>query len=237
LTARRVVIDCFAENVDAYRDGFAVVAVDVFRSTTTAVTAAARGFKVYPVESLDAALELARRLPEPLLAGELGGSMPFGFDLQNSPAELDRRTDVTRPIVLLSTSGTGLIVEARGAEAVYVACLRNVRAQVALAARHENVAVVGAGTRGEFREEDQLCCAWIAGALVDAGFDADSRTLKLVERWRASPVEAIVESDSAEYLRRSGQEEDLEFVLSHVDDVDAGFVLGDDGAIYCRRRG
>jgi 2-phosphosulfolactate phosphatase len=232
--AHRVVIDCFAESVDAYRDGYAVVAVDVFRSTTTAVTAAARGFKVYPAESLDAALELARRLPEPLLAGELGGSMPFGFDVQNSPAEFDRRNDTMRPLVLLSTSGTGLIVGARGAESVYVACLRNLHAQVATAARHERVAVIGAGTRGEFREEDQLCCAWIAGALVDAGFDADSRTLELVERWRASPVEAIVDSDSAEYLRRSGQEEDLQFVLSHVDDVDAVFVLGEDGAILRR---
>ena len=36
-----VVIDCFVEGFDDFRDGYAVVAVDVIRTTTTAVTAAA----------------------------------------------------------------------------------------------------------------------------------------------------------------------------------------------------
>ena len=27
------------------------------------------------------------------------------------------------------------------------------------------VAVIGAGSKGEFREEDQICCAWIAAGL------------------------------------------------------------------------
>ena len=34
------------------------------------------------------------------------------------------------------------------------------------------VALLGAGTRREFREEDQLCCAWIARELVAAGYAA-----------------------------------------------------------------
>ncbi len=33
----------------------------------------------------------------PLLVGELGGNMPFGFDLNNSPAALADRTDVAAP--------------------------------------------------------------------------------------------------------------------------------------------
>ena len=50
---------------------------------------------------------------------------------------------------------------------MYVACLRNYSALIAyLAAHHPMVAVIGAGSRGEFREEDQLCCAWIAEGLL-----------------------------------------------------------------------
>jgi 2-phosphosulfolactate phosphatase len=71
---------------------------------------------------------------------------------------------------------------------VYAACLRNLTAQVArVAGRHEQVAVIGAGARGEFREDDQLACAWIAGGLVEAGYRPLGPTAELVGRWRDAP--------------------------------------------------
>lgn len=220
-------IDLFADGVlDAYREGHAVVAVDVIRATTTAVTAASRGVRVFPVASLETALPLAARLDRPLLVGELGGNMPYGFDLNNSPVAMETLPP-DRPVILLSTSGTRLIAEARGADAVYAACLRNVGAQARLlASEHDRVALVGAGTRGEFRAEDQLGCAWIAARLGEAGFEpANDAAAAVAERWGNAPVEAIEESASAEYLRTSGQLHDLAFVLSHIDDVDAVFRL------------
>src|SRR5215471_6166363 len=170
---KRVVIDCFPERVEAYRNGYAIVAVDVIRATTTAVTAVALGRRCFPTPTLEAAVPLAAKLPNPLLVGELGGSMPYGFDLNNSPADLEHRTDIHRPMILLTTSGTSVICGAQEWQAMYVACLRNYSAQIAyLAAHHPKVAVIGAGTKGEFREEDQLCCAWIAEGLLAAGYEA-----------------------------------------------------------------
>lgn len=217
-----VVIDCFPEAAAFHREG-AIVAVDVFRATTTAVTAAAAGYRVFVVPSLELAVPLAARLDRPLLVGELGGSMPYGFDLNNSPAEIAARTDAGRSIILLSTSGTRLIAEGMGAEAVYPGCLRNVHALAEhLATAHERVAVIGAGARSEFREEDQLCAAWIADGLVARGFEiADARTAELVERWRGAAVEEMLISNSVRYLQETGQVHDLEFVLAHIDDVDA----------------
>src|SRR6266571_6251446 len=103
---KTVVIDCFPESLVSYRKGYAIVVVDVIRATTTAVTAVALGRRCFPVPSLDAAVPLAAKLTNPLLVGELGGSMPYGFDLNNSPAALESRTDIHRPMILLSTSGT-----------------------------------------------------------------------------------------------------------------------------------
>ena len=225
-----VVIDCFPERARDYWEGHAIVAIDVIRATTTAITAVDRGRRCFPVPSLEVAVPLAARLDRPLLVGELGGSVPYGFDLNNSPAELARRDDLDRPMILLSTSGTRLLWEARGALRVYAASLRNWSAQVErLVAAGQSVAVLGAGTRGEFREEDQLCCAWIAHGLLERGFAAASgATEALVERWHDAPADAFLESKSVEYLRETGQEDDLEFVLSHVDDLDATFVLDGD---------
>ena len=224
---RRVVIDCFPESLPAYSNGYAIVAVDVIRATTTAVTGVALGRRCFPVESIEQAVGLARRLRNPLLVGELGGSMPFGFDLQNSPAQLAARPDTGRPMVLLSTSGTRRMCGARGAQTVYVACLRNYRATAAqLALEHPAVAIIGAGARGEFRDEDQLCCAWIAQLLFEAGYAAENElTSAIVSRWDRMPVESISAGASADYLRRTGQLRDLDFITGHVNDLDEAMVM------------
>ena len=219
---KMVAIDCFPESVKSYRDGYAVVAVDVIRATTTVVTGVSLGRRCFPTPTLEAAVPLEAKLTNPLLVGELGGSMPYGFDMNNSPVELAIRTDTHRPMLLLSTSGTKVICGAVDSQAMYVACLRNYTATAAyLAAHHPIVAIIGAGSRGEFREEDQLCCAWIAEILVRSGYVAqDAQTASIIERWSRKPVELITVGASADYLRNSGQVGDLEFILGHVDDLD-----------------
>jgi 2-phosphosulfolactate phosphatase len=220
---KTVVIDCFPESVHNYQNGYAIVAVDVMRATTTAVTAVALGRRCFPAPTLEAAVQLAARLRNPLLVGELGGRVPSGFDMNNSPAEVEARTDIGRPMLLLSTSGTRLICGAAEGQVMYVACLRNYSAQITyLAAHHPAVAVVGAGSRGAFREEDQLCCAWIAAGLLAAGYEPQNeRTLAIVEWWATMPLDAIMDGASAAYLRTTGQSRDLEFIVTHVDDLDA----------------
>jgi 2-phosphosulfolactate phosphatase len=218
-----VVIDCFFEGFNRYRGGYAVVAVDVIRATTTAVTAVAGERRCFPAASLDEVALLAETLDQPLLVGELGGRMPYGFDLTNSPAQLARHADESRPVVLLSSSGTKLIRSAP--DGVYVACLRNQQAQVDhLVESSANVQLIGAGTRGEFREEDQMCCAWIAEGLIAAGYLPDNdTTAELVDRWSGAEVDAFVGGKSTEYLRTTGQLEDLEFILNTVNDTASVF--------------
>ena len=107
----------------------------------------------------------------------------------------------------------------------HVACLRNARAAAeCLADGHEAVMLLAAASRGEFREEDQLCCAWIAARLADNGYEAaDARTAQLVDRWATAPADALTASRSVAYLADTGQLRDLEFVLEHVDDLGQAF--------------
>lgn len=218
-----VAIDFLPEAAARYGPGWAVVCVDVIRATTTAVTAAARGRRCLPVATLEAAAALARSLERPFLCGELGGNMPFGFDLTNSPAEVDALGEPGRPLVLLSSSGTQLIHDAAasGADGVFLGSLRNWAATAThLAALHPRVAVIGAGTRGEFREEDQRCCALVAAALAAAGHrPAGDATLRTLRRWEGKGVTDWQESRSVDYLRRSGQLRDLDFIVSHLNDL------------------
>jgi 2-phosphosulfolactate phosphatase len=223
-----VSIDCFVDSLAPYPRDATVVAVDVIRSTTTAITAVAGGRRCHVVPTLEEAMRMREVLDEPLLVGELGGNMPFGFDLNNSPAAMADLPADGRQAILLSSSGTRLMtLAAERYPTTRVACLRNWRAEAqAIAAwGSETVVLVGAGTRGEFREEDQLCCAWIAERLVQGGFHASGATAELIERWTGATPDAIRPGKSAQYLVASGQLADLEFVLEHVADIDATFAV------------
>ena len=223
-----VAIDFSPERATTHGEGAAIIAVDVIRATTTAVTGVVLGRDCYP-RAVDRGRGAARGTAAATAARRRARRQPGRTDSTSTTAryELAHRTDTERPMILLSTSGTRLISAPPRAEQVYVACLRNWRAQAAwMIGRHERVVVLGAGTRGEFREEDQLCCAWIARELVAAGYAVhDERTRKIIGRWADEPVEALLVSHSVTYLRETGQEDDLEFVMSHVDDVDQAFVM------------
>src|SRR5215469_4322511 len=147
---KSVVIDYLPESVCRYRRGWAVVAVDVIRATTTAITAAAAGRRCFPAPNIETATAMAQAFDNPLLAGETQGTMPANFEMDNSPAQLAARTDVHRPLVLVSSSGTRVIHEAATCEATYLACFRSYSVLAGyLADRHPRVAIIGAGSKGE----------------------------------------------------------------------------------------
>lgn len=216
------IIDALPERAAHYRDTHAIAVVDVFRATTVIVTALSCGHRIYPVASVVEAMNVAGHLRNPIFAGEQAGIKPDGFDLNNSPAAV-AALEGSDPIVLLSSAGTQLLAYARGASDIYVACLRNFTATAThLAAAGGRVALIGAGTRGQPRPEDQMVCAWIGQRLLEDGLDVENEsTLKEVAAWRDADPKVITSSPSADYLRDTNQTQDIDFVLHHVDDVDA----------------
>lgn len=228
MSAGSVVIGCFRDATGgALVAGDVIVVVDVVRATTTAVTAVAQGRRCFIAPSVAAARHRAARLERPLLAGEIGGVVPAGFELNNSPAAIAARTDVERPLVLVSSSGTPLIHAAALSGTVYLGSLRNARyLGLWLAGREPRVAIVAAASQGAFREEDRVCCALIAGELLDAGYTPeDGSTAALVRRWRTASPDAWLGSKSVHDLRAGGQLADLDFILAHQDDLPDVFQL------------
>jgi 2-phosphosulfolactate phosphatase len=233
VSGKSVAIDCIAESQSCYGEDCAVVVVDVIRSITVAATAIESGRRCFFAPSIEGALLLARNLDMPLLVGEIGGNMPYGFDVNNSPVEIESRKDISRPIVLVSSSGMPLLYSLRNCHSVFVACLRNYGAIVNhLVGRYKHVKVLGAPTRGEFREEDKLCCAWITYGLMKADYaPEDDKTIELVNLWKDKPVGVCAEGKSAEYLRKTGQIIDLDFILRHVNDLNLSLAICKDEII------
>src|SRR5262245_27463045 len=90
------------------------VVFDVFRATSSMVTALANGAAaVVPVAEISDALSIRRKQPDILLAGERDGvrilapiSGGIDFDLGNSPREFTRDAVAGKTIVTTTTNGT-----------------------------------------------------------------------------------------------------------------------------------
>lgn len=153
---------------DGRLEGFAPVAVDVLRATSTITKALSSGaVAVIPVLEPEEALAAAQAHPEGtvVLGGERGGLRIPGFHLGNSPAEYTPASVEGKVVLFTTTNGTRAIRRAAPLGPVYILSFLNVGAVAAdLRESGRDVAVACAGTRGELSLEDVAC----AGALVEA---------------------------------------------------------------------
>lgn len=108
--------------------GIAVV-IDVFRAFSVAPHAFDRGAsRVFPAGEIEEALDLGRRFPGAVLAGERHARRLEGFDAGNSPTEI-RALDLRGRVLVHTThAGTQGLVNASGADEVLTGAFVNISA-------------------------------------------------------------------------------------------------------------
>ncbi len=149
------------------------VVFDVFRATSTIITALANGAaKIIPVSEIPEAIALRQRNPAVLLAGErdgfrIGANLTGGldFDLGNSPREFTPAKIQGRTIALSTTNGSRAIRACASAKAVVICSFLNLAATAQFLRRHPapRLLLVCSGTIDQASYEDVLG----AGALAD----------------------------------------------------------------------
>jgi 2-phosphosulfolactate phosphatase len=108
--------------------GVAVV-IDVFRAFSVAPYAFDAGAaRVLPVGEIEDALELGRRIPGALLAGERHARKLPGFDAGNSPTEIRRLELRGRTLIHTTHAGTQGLVNASLADEVLTGSFVNISA-------------------------------------------------------------------------------------------------------------
>jgi len=154
------------------------VVFDVLRATSSMITALDHGAEsIIPVGEISEALEIRKRDPTFLLAGERNGLRIRGdltggidFDLGNSPREFTAKRVTDRTIVMTTTNGTRALRACSGAARVHVGSFLNLSALARdiLARPPQRLLIVCSGTHDEASYEDTLA----AGALSDLLGDA-----------------------------------------------------------------
>jgi 2-phosphosulfolactate phosphatase len=161
-----------------YLDGAAVargatVVIDVFRAFTTAAFALDAGAdRVVLAADVDEARSLAASIAGSVLAGEVGGARPNGFDLGNSPAEVLRLGPFDGTTMVLRTSaGTRALLAARGAGAAPLVAGSLVVASATAASLigEPEVTLVVSGWNGVEEAEEDEACADLLSLLLEGG--------------------------------------------------------------------
>jgi 2-phosphosulfolactate phosphatase len=213
----------------------AIAVVDVLRATTMVATLLHHGASAVIAAAEEA---LARALAAErgaLLAGEVGGLPPPGFDLGNSPASLDRAFVAGREVVLFTTNGTRALCAVAEHGRTVAAAAVNLGPCARWLARFERVLVVCAGeARGtSFALDDFAAAALLVGAVVEldpgrAAGDGARLALALPE-----PLDLIPAAEHASTLRHLGLGADIEAAMA-VDTVALVPVVVDHGDGWAR---
>jgi len=146
--------------------GKTAIVIDVFRSSSSIVSALASGATcVIPVETVMDAKLIYRE--HDILGGERFCKRISGFHYGNSPIEYRSSHLQDRRVILTTTNGTRAIHRSKRASNIYIASLNNAKA-CANAALKSNIdlVILCAGSHDQFTIEDGLCAGYILSHLV-----------------------------------------------------------------------
>lgn len=170
--------------------GATAVVIDVLRASTTIIHALDAGAKA--VIACREVGEARRRFEqigasEAVLGGERGGLPIEGFDLGNSPDEYSPERVGGRTVVLTTTNGTAAIEHAKKAATVLVGGFVNASAVFRRLLEADRVALICAGTDGQYSLDDLLAAGyWVNRLQRESGltFAYNAQAITAQEAWR-----------------------------------------------------
>ncbi|HWR44222.1 2-phosphosulfolactate phosphatase [Sporomusa sp.] len=195
------------------------VVLDIFRATTSIVTAMANGCKVLtPVLTVNDAQQLSNQNKTALLAGERQSIKIAGFDFGNSPFDFSGDKVRGRQIIMTTTNGTTAIKATEGAYRTLIGSFSNASAVCRQAKQYgKDIMIVCAGTDRLFSLEDALCAGFLTEMLLSEGesetilTDAASGALLMYTQAKDALVDVAKNSRNGRRLCDLGREADVEY--------------------------
>lgn len=203
--------------------GKIAVVIDVFRFTTTILTALEAGFDSFlPVKTVEEAFQEQQLDPQIFLAGERQALRIDGFDFGNSPLEYYGNRYEGGKLVCSTTNGTNAIIASQEAKKVVLASLRSAKAVARyLKEQDEDVVLIPAGLDGKFSLEDTWCAGLILSNLPITDW-GDGATIARLS-YENIPLAELKNSTHGKRLQELKLDDDLEFCLEC--DKSSGVIL------------
>jgi len=195
-----------------------VVIIDVFRATSTIAAALHNGAaSVVPVASVPECIEIGKRTPNSITAGERDGKIAAGLQHGNSPLEYPRSFVEGKTLVLTTTNGTRLLHMVEDAAEIITGSFLNLSAVCDfLIAQKKNVLLGCAAWKDRFNLEDTLFAGAVATKVANY-FNTNCDSVRAAKYLHESAVAKgnYIDflRDSSHYKRLSayGLEHDMEY--------------------------
>jgi len=199
-----------------------VVVVDIFRATSTIITAVHNGAKeVVPFKETDEVEEKALHYPadQVLKCGERNGYKFSGFDLGNSPLEYNRDCIYNKTILFSSTNGSQLFSKVKSARKVIIGGFLNVERVVNSIVQNKHDCLIAcAGNYGKISIEDSVYTGMILALLKKNGviteMNDEARVSLILYQYYQDDFQSIIrESSHGRHLSSIGKEDDMLYCL------------------------
>lgn len=199
-------------------NGKNVLIVDIFRATTSMITALANDvISITPFKSLEECEAMKHK--EYIIAGERDGKKVENFDLGNSPLSYLNQNYSNRKIAMTTTNGTLAIDAVKEiANKVIIGAFINFNATIRyLKYQEEDLVILCAGWKGKFNLEDSLYAGAIACFLSKEYMTDCDGTLamkNLYQNNKNNIKSFLANASHTKRLQNQNIESDIDFCLS-----------------------
>ncbi|MFO7889309.1 MAG: 2-phosphosulfolactate phosphatase [bacterium] len=199
-----------------------VVVVDVFRATSTIITAIHNGARqVVPFMKTEEVEKKAAEYPadEVLKCGERKGYKFSGFDLGNSPLKYTRDEIYKKTLLFTSTNGSQVFKKVTPAGKILIGGFLNVNNVVDSIVKNKVDCIIAcAGNYGKISIEDSVCAGMILARLQENGksieMSDEAITSMILYQYFKDDFQSIIrESSHGRYLASIGKKEDMIYCL------------------------
>lgn len=198
--------------------GKIVVVVDIFRATSTMITALANQVtSIMPVADLETCRNFSNQ--GYVIAGERNGLRAEGFELGNSPLSYLNHSYAGKKIAVTTTNGTLTIEKSKpGSAEILIGSFLNLHATVDyLSSKEHDVLVHCAGWKGMYNLEDSLYAGALAEALSLTHTSDCDGTLAMKTLFRSVKKDLtsfLYQASHAKRLQNHQVEDDIDFCLT-----------------------
>ena len=188
------------------------IMVDALRASSTMTLALDKFEKIIPCFSAEEALKIKDETGG-VLAGERKGKKIDGFDIGNSPTDIEELETDAKTLILTTTNGTRILENMNST--VLVGCLINAKAVGSASATiaQNHIDVVMAGVKGQFALEDFLSSGeilyWICQNLDDYEINDLAKAAIIASRDYNSLKAGFYNSRTGKRLSSLGYKKDI----------------------------
>ena len=210
------------------------IMVDVLRASTT-ITAGLNNFeKIIPCFSPEEAFKL-KQIHNGVIAGERGGARIEGFEMGNSPEQVEKFESDKKTLILTTSNGTRILENMKSK--VLIGCMINAKAvalkSLKLATSH--IDIVMAGVKGEFAIEDFLAAGeilfWISQN-CQCELSEFAQSAVLASRNYDMLKKAILNSSSGKRLIKLNYEDDIQYCMQKNTSENVAIYIDNELSLY-----